>query len=593
MGTGFSIDTPLKVARYGISSVVSVMDDELAEQMRGVYCRKNDLEYIEIPEDSEDKRARRITAYLNLLDILVAEQVSALQKSAFEKGSEITRYFEMLPDSPLRSDYTAMLAQDSEQEKLAMQDSLRKQAIPGSIDVNIMTKLDSDNYDKNKNKLAPEFADAMAALRGFANSTLRSSIIFSAGLNRRLYAYLTTFEDFFPDSNGKLRKTITLKVSDYRSAVIQGKYLAKRGLWVSEYRIESGLNCGGHAFPTDGHLLGPIMEEFAQKRSEMVEMLHVFYNKALESNDRTPISSPHEMLVTVQGGIGNSEEQELMFERYDIDCVGWATPFLLVPEVTNVDEAHLAKLIEATEDDVSLSNHSPLGAPFWSLETSASEENRLARIERNRPGSPCPKGFLVSNTEFTDVPICSASRNFQRRKMKQLGDAADSCDEMADVREKALRKSCLCLDLTGGATLKYDIDPKATPAVCCGPNIVNFSKIATLEEMIDHIYGRLCLITNADRPHVFIKELSLYVDYFREEFQVASDEFTEKTAKRFLEFKGNLNVGIEHYRELGERFNQEQKERFHSALDSLFEEIDSIHAKIESATTLSLLARLA
>ena len=53
-----------------------------------------------------------------------------------------------------------------------------------------------------------------------------------------------------------------LKVSDFHSAVVQGKFLAKRGLWVSEYRIESGLNCGGHAFATKGLLLGPILDEF-------------------------------------------------------------------------------------------------------------------------------------------------------------------------------------------------------------------------------------------------------------------------------------------------------------------------------------------
>ena len=34
LGLGYSIDTPLKVARYGISSVVSVVDDELIERMR-------------------------------------------------------------------------------------------------------------------------------------------------------------------------------------------------------------------------------------------------------------------------------------------------------------------------------------------------------------------------------------------------------------------------------------------------------------------------------------------------------------------------------------------------------------------------------
>jgi hypothetical protein len=34
MGLAFSIDTPVKVARFGISSVVSIVDDVLIEQMR-------------------------------------------------------------------------------------------------------------------------------------------------------------------------------------------------------------------------------------------------------------------------------------------------------------------------------------------------------------------------------------------------------------------------------------------------------------------------------------------------------------------------------------------------------------------------------
>lgn len=583
MGTGFSVDTPLKVAKYGISSVVSIMDDELAEQMREVHSRKHDLEFIAISERSEDKRARRITAYLNLLNDLVAKQVAELQNSSFEPGSEITRYFEMLPESALKDRYSEMLGLSAQERKLEMQEQLRTQAIPGRIDVNIMTKVDSDTYGKNNTKLAPEFSDAMAALRGFASSALRSSIVFSAGINRRLYAYLTTFEDFFPDESGELRKKITLKVSDYRSGIIQGKFLAKRGLWVSEYRIESGLNCGGHAFATDGHLLGPIMEEFSQKKSEMIAELHKTYNTALESVDRIPIESPHEFRVTVQGGIGNTEEQELLFERYGVDGVGWATPFLLVPEVTNVDEAHLAKLSAATAADVHLSDHSPLGIPFWSLESSASEKTRLARIERNKPGSPCPKGFLVSNTEFTTVPICRASRVYQRRKLREIDAGGHSYEKAAELREKTLRKSCLCLDLTGGAMIKNNIISKAQSAVCCGPNIVNFSKIVTLEEMIDHIYGRLSLITNPDRPHMFIRELALYVEYFQNEFQIATDEFTDRMTKRFLEFKRNLITGVDHYRDLAERFNQEQRERFDAALDSLYEEIENFHAGLEIA----------
>ena len=46
----------------------------------------------------------------------------------------------------------------------------------------------------------------MAALRGFANSNLSSSLVLSAGMSPRLYSYLEKFKDFFPDINGELKK---------------------------------------------------------------------------------------------------------------------------------------------------------------------------------------------------------------------------------------------------------------------------------------------------------------------------------------------------------------------------------------------------
>ena len=233
MGTGFTIDTPLSVARYGISSVISLVDDILIEQVRNVHCRKEGEPYEPITERDEDPRARRITAYLNLLDRIVRRQVRELRASPFEPGSEITRYYELLPESPLRRAYAEMLATTDQAAKARMQDDLRAQAVPGSINANIMTKLDRDRYRDGK-KLPPEFADAMSALRGFANSTVRGGIVLSAGMNRRLYNYLSRFDDFLPDENGDLKKTIILKVSDFRSAMIQGRFLAKRGLWISE-----------------------------------------------------------------------------------------------------------------------------------------------------------------------------------------------------------------------------------------------------------------------------------------------------------------------------------------------------------------------
>lgn len=128
-----------------------------------------------------------------------------------------------------------------------------------------MTKLDKDNFYEG-DQLPVEYNDAHAALRGFAMSNLESSMVLSAGMNPRLYGYLEQFNDFYPDEKGYIKKKIVLKVSDYRSALIQGKFLAKKGIWISEFRIESGLNCGGHAFATDGFLMGPILEELKDKR---------------------------------------------------------------------------------------------------------------------------------------------------------------------------------------------------------------------------------------------------------------------------------------------------------------------------------------
>ncbi len=45
MGTAFTIDSPIKVAKYGISSVVSLVDDILIENMREHYSKKMNLPF--------------------------------------------------------------------------------------------------------------------------------------------------------------------------------------------------------------------------------------------------------------------------------------------------------------------------------------------------------------------------------------------------------------------------------------------------------------------------------------------------------------------------------------------------------------------
>jgi len=211
---------------------------------------------------------------------------------------------------------------------------------------------DSRIYQIRNGKIVQRTRDAMSALRGYALSGLESCVVFSAGMNPHLYSYAAQFDDFFPDESGRIRKQIVLKVSDYRSAAIQGRFLAKRGLWISEYRIESGLNCGGHAFPTKGLLMGPILEEFRRNRASLVEELHATYAKALAAIGRPVPEPPIGARVTVQGGIGTAEENALLLDHFEADATGWGTPFLLVPEATRVDPALLEKLSAATADDV-------------------------------------------------------------------------------------------------------------------------------------------------------------------------------------------------------------------------------------------------
>ena len=421
MGLGFTIDTPVKVGPFGISSVVSIVDDHLVEEMREAYSKENNLVFTPIEKTEEDYRAKRITAYLNLLQTLVQDKTASIRNQAFEPESDITRYFELLPESSSQKKaYLEMLAENDVNEKRVKQSNLRKEVVAGSIDVNIMSKVNKINYDKKGNSLEKEFADALAALRGFAQSELSSSIILSAGYNPMLYGYLDAFPDFFPDAAGKLKKKIILKVSDYRSAVTQGKILAKKGVWVSEFRIESGLNCGGHAFATDGILIGPILEDFKTNRQALISELFEMCQKNLAEKGQNVYLEYPEMRVTVQGGIGTHAEDVLLKEHFQTHGTGWGSPFLLVPEATQVDPITRKALAEAEENDYYMSHASPLGIPFNNFRKSTSEKQRLERIAKGRPGSPCTLEYLATNTEFTEKPICTASRKYQHLKLKQL-----------------------------------------------------------------------------------------------------------------------------------------------------------------------------
>jgi hypothetical protein len=576
MGLAFSIDTPVKVARFGISSVVSIVDDILIEHMRKQHTTERGEAYTPITTKDYDYRARRITEYLNLLQRIVHEQIASLKASAFETGSEIVKYFEMLADqSPLKGLYQRMKQAADAATRAQLEEELRTRIVAGEIDVNIMTKLDRLAPPKNGQPLAPEFSDALSSLRGFVKSDLSSSVVLSAGLNSRLFAYMAQFPEFLPDEHGALRKRVTLKVSDYRSAYIQGKILAKKGIWVSEYRIESGLNCGGHAFASDGDLLGPILEVFKTSKTTLIRELHELYSAALTSKGVRVPAEPLPVRITVQGGIGTTNEDEFLREYYQVDGTGWGSPFLLVPEATNLDDRTRQQLAQATREDFYISDVSPLGIPFNNIRNTTGEQQLRERVEKGKPGSPCEKKFLCSNTEFTKDAICTASSQYQRLKIKQLESMDLSPEELKYKLGKLHEKTCLCEDLAATALNNNGVcgESPLPVAVCPGPNLAYFSRIATLEEMVGHIYGRIQLITASDRPNMFINEIRLNVDHLKSEIQKALNTISEREQTRFAEYRKNLLEGIEYYKQLVPKLVKES-ERYHEIMRTQLLELE-------------------
>ncbi len=574
MGTAFTVDTPLKVSQFGIDSVIALADDVLLERLRKVYADKNNLQYEEIKNNTKDYRADRITSYLNLVNKLANQKYEEYTTATKEKVEVLKTIFSTFPEtSQLKKEFNKLT--DKYFNMVEISTWLKENLNMGSIDVNIMTKVDKPNFFKNE-ALPSEYNDAHAALRGYANSDLASSIIFSAGMNPRLYGYIAQFEDFYPNDEGYIKKKIVLKVSDYRSALIQGKFLAKKGLWVSEYRIESGLNCGGHAFATDGFLMGPILAEFKKKRENLIKEVYAICKDALLTNNRVAPKKSLTLKITAQGGVGTAQEHDFLIKHYNLDSVGWGTPFLLVPEVTNVDDNTRKQLIKAKEKDLYLSNVSPLGVPFNNLRNSSKEVEKLQKVKDGKPGSPCPRRYLAFSKEYDEKGVCTASRLYQKNKIEELG-----------ISEEITEKICLCMGLSAAAFVTNEIETRKSKAVsiCPGPNMAYFDKLLSLEDMTKHIYGLENFMSRTDRPNMFMKELNLYMDYLKKKLEEAKKDWNKKQEKYFNRFFENMNDGIAYYNNLFEEIQdkyEETKDETRASLEKTKSKLTELALEVET-----------
>jgi hypothetical protein len=583
MGIGFTIDSPLKVAQFGVDSVISLVDDILIEKMRKFYSEKFEIPYQEISDKVDDFRAKRITSYLNLLHEQTEQKFNQLKNITSAKSKVLKQYIDMLPEySTLKKEFTKLT--ENKVDFTKVKDWIAKNLSKGSIDVNIMTKVDKENY-RNKELLPSIYNDAHAALRGFSNSKLSSSLVLSAGLNPKLYSYISNFNDFYPDEHGNIQKKIILKVSDYRSAFVQGKFLAKKGIWVSEYRIESGLNCGGHAFATDGFLLGTVLKEFKENRTILKNEIQRILNEALANKNRV-VPKDLALKITTQGGVGTGEEHEFLLKEYELDSIGWGSPFLLVPEATSVDKETMQKLVEAKEQDLYLSNTSPLGIPFNTLKGNTKDVEKQKLIHKGRPGTSCPNKFIQLNKEFKESGLCTASRTYQHLKLKELESSNLSEIVKKEKYNQITEKSCICVGLGTSTLLLNKMSTKKVGkgvSVCPGPNMAYYNKTMTLKKITDHIYKRDNVVS-AERPHFFIKELSLYVNHFKEKVQEVKTDLDKKKLRYLSKFKNNLEEGIQYYKELFETntlFFEAYRSTLLNALDLENQKLNLISTEID------------
>jgi hypothetical protein len=335
------------------------------------------------------------------------------------------------------------------------------------------------------------------------------------------------------------------------------------------------LNCGGHAFATDGLLLGPILDEFKEKKAELANELYQLCNEVNATKNRYVFGELPKLKITVQGGIGTSKEDQFLIENYAVDGTGWGSPFLLVPEATNVENGTLQMLSTAKKEDYYVSNASPLGVPFNNIRNSSAEQQREKRIEKNRPGSPCYKKYLVSNTEFTETPICTASRQYQKLKIDQLNAKGINGEQYNNELNDITAKDCLCEGLESSILLKNGMPLShklSAVTICPGPNLAYFSGVFSLREMVDHIYGRLNILNSVTRQNMFINELNLYIDYLKKMIDKNISDVNAKQNKYLNTFKSNLAKGIEYYKSMIPQFKLETQEYLNKMLDELLQQ---------------------
>ena len=96
--------------------------------------------------------------------------------------------------------------------------------------------------------------------------------------------------------------------------------------------------------------------------------------------------------------------------------------------------------------------------------------------------------------------------------------------------------------------------------------------------MVQHIYGRANVITDQNRPNVFIKELNIYIDYLKNQIEETQSSMNKKQEQYLNKFVNNLNDGISYYNNLFENL----KDKFNDSKSNILSELDSSKNRLQT-----------
>ncbi|WP_460921091.1 hypothetical protein [Pontibacter brevis] len=94
--------------------------------------------------------------------------------------------------------------------------------------------------------------------------------------------------------------------------------------------------------------------------------------------------------------------------------------------------------------------------------------------------------------------------------------------------------------------------------------------------MVDHIYGRFNALNQSYRPHMFINEQRMYIDYWKNKKEEQPDTLTTKQQKCLQGFWQELLKGISYYKKLASEIYAENLEKQALFLDELLEAEDQL-----------------